>query len=226
MAINWFKTTSPTTEDNLITDNLYPAVRGAVLLQAGEVYKRGDALGRITATKLYVLADSTASDGSEEIFAVLADDCDATLGDTQGAAYLSGQFNPREMRFAAGSTAADFDAYDGMRGSIWLKEQHESPQYGESTATTDEGIVAGDKAWLRVSFAPGDNLNSVTQNVTLQVLGIYGSTIAWASSNAAVITAAGVVTRGVVDETVTLTATITYSGVTDTKAFSVRVLAA
>src|SRR5690606_37197429 len=64
----------------------------------------------------------------------------------------------------------------------------------------------------------------VTGNLTL-VTEIEGATVSWASSNTAIITAAGVVTRPEADTNVTLTATITIEGETITQTFRVTVKA-
>jgi phosphoribosylformylglycinamidine (FGAM) synthase PurS component len=86
--------------------------------------------------------------------------------------------------------------------------------------------VAAAKAALAVGYAPGDSAISVTKNLTLPTTGLDGSTIAWTSSNPAVVTTAGVVTLPTTqDANVTLTATITVKTASDTKAFPVTVKA-
>lgn len=84
---------------------------------------------------------------------------------------------------------------------------------------TDAVKVAGDKAALVV---PAE----VKANTTLSLVtaGANGSTISWATDNAAVITAAGVVTLPVSGQvTVKLTATITLGTLTETREFNVVV---
>ncbi len=86
-----------------------------------------------------------------------------------------------------------------------------------STAATD-----ADKAALTL----GDT-SAVTGNLTLPLKGSAGSTITWASSAPATVSAAGAVTRpahGSGDAAVTLTATITHGAVSTTKEFQVTVL--
>lgn len=226
---NLARTSDPTTEDNLVEDNLYPQIRRPVKLASGFQYLRGDALGRIASTGEFTLADIDAEDGSEVILAVLCDPVDTSDGvSSTGAAWITGQFNTRAMRFGGTSVASDFDAYDGERGSIFLREMYPSPTYIDSVLQDDASVVAMDKTWLRIGFAPSDNLDSVTQNVALTTTGIYGSTIFWESSNVEVLTIEGVVTRPASGEfyaDVTLTATITKNAVTETKFFTVRVLA-
>lgn len=86
--------------------------------------------------------------------------------------------------------------------------------------------VAAAKAALAIGYAPGDSASSVTQNLTLPPTGLDGTTITWASSNAAVVTNAGAVTQPIgQDAGVTLTATISVSPASDTKAFAITVKA-
>ncbi|MWV58955.1 family 43 glycosylhydrolase [Rathayibacter sp. VKM Ac-2754] len=84
---------------------------------------------------------------------------------------------------------------------------------------TDATRVARDSAALDL----GD-LSSVTANLTLPTTGANGSAIAWSSSDPAVISTSGVVTRpasGV--STVTLTATTTRGSATQTRTFTATV---
>ena len=91
---------------------------------------------------------------------------------------------------------------------------------------TDAQAVAAAKAALAIGYASGDSASNVTQNLTLAATGIDGSTIAWASNNSSVVTAAGVVSRPITtDANVTLTATITVGAASDTKLFPVTVKA-
>ncbi len=95
---------------------------------------------------------------------------------------------------------------------------------------TDAEAVAADKAALAITFGGIDNVDSVTQTLTLPATGADGSAIAWASSDTSHIPngSAGTVTRGhSLDGShtpVTLTATITKNGVSDIKAFNLTVL--
>lgn len=88
---------------------------------------------------------------------------------------------------------------------------------------SDEEVVALDKAALDL----GD-LSAVIEDIILPTKGEVASTITWTSSNEDVISTAGVVTRpapGTGDAEVTLTATISYGTVTDTKVFNATVIA-
>ena len=85
---------------------------------------------------------------------------------------------------------------------------------------TDADAAAAAKAALTISYASGDSATSVTRNVTLPATGLDNSTIGWASTNAAVITNAGVVSQPPTGNTeVTLTATIIVGSASNTKQF-------
>ena len=89
-------------------------------------------------------------------------------------------------------------------------------------ALTDTNRLTADKAGLSL----GDT-SAVTADLTLPTTGAYGSAISWASSNPAVVSATGKVTRpGALEDPahVTLTATLTRGGGTETKTFDVTVL--
>jgi hypothetical protein len=97
----------------------------------------------------------------------------------------------------------------------------------KSTSFNDEESVSADTAALEVYYAGSDTQTGVTQNLTLPAAGSNGTTIAWSSNNADVVTANGTVNRPAntaSDALVTLTATITKNGVQQTKIFHVNVL--
>lgn len=93
--------------------------------------------------------------------------------------------------------------------------------YGTMAEPTDAQKVAADKAALQLE-------ETYTENFTLPTAGVNGSAITWAVTEGTAITvdgAAATVIRGAEDATVTLTATITCGEESDTKAFTVTVLA-
>jgi hypothetical protein len=95
---------------------------------------------------------------------------------------------------------------------------------------TDEEIVAADKTALTWDSIKGANSaqGSTTSNLTLPTTGTNGSTITWASSAPAIISATGAVTRPTYsagNQTVTLTATITSGDVSETVTFTLTVIA-
>ena len=211
--------------DNLIAGNLFPIKTMPVTLTAGSTYRRGDALGRVTATGFYALTDGTLTTGAQNLDAILCDDVDATEGTVNAAAYVTGEFNWRAMRFGSG-TWEDY-AFYAKQHSIFLKESPEYPEPVLSEPQTAEDLVALDRMWLSIGYGGQDSAVSVTQNVVLETTGAYGSTITWASSDTSVISVAagtaGNVSRGTSDVTVILTATITQGGFTQTKVFELVV---
>ncbi|WP_123041428.1 immunoglobulin-like domain-containing protein [Cohnella candidum] len=92
---------------------------------------------------------------------------------------------------------------------------------------TDAQIVAADKAALAIGFSGQDTVTSVTYALSLPATGAQGSHIAWVSSDPGIISNDGkTVNRplnGQGDAVVTLTATLSSNGVTDTKAFTLIV---
>jgi hypothetical protein len=56
-----------------------------------------------------VLLDKIATDGSAEIYGILAEDVDATAGAKTCAVYLSGEFNAAALSLAHGTTVADIE---------------------------------------------------------------------------------------------------------------------
>ena len=97
----------------------------------------------------------------------------------------------------------------------------------KETPQTDAEAVAEDKTNLVVTYGTGDSAGNVTQDVTLPTSGSNGTTISWSSSNTSYIANNGPVTRPLYadgNQTVTLTATITKGGESDTKTFSLTVI--
>ncbi|WP_139999673.1 immunoglobulin-like domain-containing protein [Paenibacillus paridis] len=91
----------------------------------------------------------------------------------------------------------------------------------------DTESVEADTALLSVGFSPSDSAAGVTQNLSLPLTGVNGSTIAWSSTESTVIATNGTVNRPAKtasDVIVTLTATITKGNEQETKTFTVNVL--
>lgn len=95
------------------------------------------------------------------------------------------------------------------------------------TKLNDTQVVAADKAALTIAFSAGDNTSFVTSPLTLPAKGVNGSVITWISSNPAIISNDGKTihrpTIGQGDASVTLIASLTSNGITDTKLFTVVV---
>ncbi len=79
------------------------------------------------------------------------------------------------------------------------------------------------KEALKITFAEGDTIDAVTDDVVL-VLKVGEVVVSWASSDEDVVDVDGTVIRADEDKEVTLTATLTYKGETETKTFVLTVL--
>lgn len=93
-------------------------------------------------------------------------------------------------------------------------------------AITYQADVDAAKANLNITYASGDSASSVIQNLTLPTSGTNGTAVAWSSSNTSIVANDGTVTRpkyGSGDQALTLTATISKAGLSDTKTFNVTV---
>ncbi|TMV43344.1 hypothetical protein FE783_35525 [Paenibacillus mesophilus] len=108
------------------------------------------------------------------------------------------------------------EASDTRTFTLTVKQQH-----------SESHIVAADKAQLAITFGGTDTASSVTQPLSLPLSGPNGSAISWVSGNTSVISNDGKTvnrpTSGQGDAVVTLTATISYGSVSDTKTFSLTV---
>lgn len=106
--------------DRLIAGvNLGPVTDGGTLV-SGQTLTRGAVLGKITASGKLTLALSASADGSQTPYAILAEDTDASGGDTLCTIYTAGEFNIGAMTFGTGITAAGAAA--SLRdGGIFLK---------------------------------------------------------------------------------------------------------
>lgn len=78
--------------DNLLIPGMQH-ITGRRTIKSGQgTLLRGQALGKITATKKLVVLDTSAGDGSQIPFAILVDDTDTT-SDIVVDVYLAGSFN-------------------------------------------------------------------------------------------------------------------------------------
>ncbi len=102
------------TPDRLIADDADALIGKGVTLITGQNLQRGAVLGRITASGKYTLALSAAADGSQVPSVILAQDCDATAGDTPAVAYFQGTFNSSALIIGAAHTVQTVT--DALRG--------------------------------------------------------------------------------------------------------------
>lgn len=95
------------TPDNLFAGHVMPKVTDEGIIAAGQNLPRGAVLGMVTATGKLKLVDKEASDGSQNVYAILAEDINATDADKTAPIYLTGEFNENALTLAAGTTVAD-----------------------------------------------------------------------------------------------------------------------
>lgn len=120
--------------------------------------------------------------------------------------------------------------FDGTPILYMTADRYLKPEYRNVTATivvanentTEEELLLSADAQA-LSFA---NRDGITADLMLEYQGENGSSITWKSSDASVITDDGRVTRGDVDRTVIMTATLALGEKTLTREFSLTVLAA
>jgi hypothetical protein len=131
----------------------------------------------------------------------------------------------------AGKTTANYigkSNYNGDRlfkGRIKDFRMYDRALDGSELRTLAEPVVTTELAADRAALDLGDT-SAVASDLTLPASAPYGSKITWTTSDAAVITSAGVVTRpeaGQPAATATLTATLTRGALTSTKSFAITV---
>lgn len=107
------------TPDNLFAGNVFPVVTDKGTITGGN-FARGTVLGQIDASKKLIVVDSTKVDGSKTVYAVLAEDTDASGGDKVAPIYLTGEFNEAHLTFGGTDTAATHRS-DARKIGIFLK---------------------------------------------------------------------------------------------------------
>ena len=153
-----------------------------------------------------------------------------STGKDEGSGKLTPVGNDTEHRYlgfngpAYGGGYADLDLdeyviYSSVATADEVREVYEE----NMIQLTDREIVDADVAALD-PFA-GKDKSAIRTSVSLPTKGRKGSTISWESSNPEVMSTSGKLTRPVdSDVAVTLTATISYGDVTETKKFEITVL--
>ncbi|BCD61745.1 head decoration protein [Nitratiruptor phage NrS-5] len=107
------------TYDNLIVGG--DVVTDGAVLEAGQNLKRGAVLGKVDATGELKLSDDAATDGSQSVYAILNEDCDASGGAKRCAIIIAGEVNANSLIFGGNHTAASTkDAFRDL--GIYLKE--------------------------------------------------------------------------------------------------------
>ena len=99
------------TPDNLIAGETKTVCDIVTIASGGVALKRGAVLGLVTATGKYILSTTTAVDGSQTPYTILAEDCDPSVADvTHVAVYAKGEFNANALSFGTGHTSATVKA--------------------------------------------------------------------------------------------------------------------
>jgi hypothetical protein len=98
------------TPDNLFAGSIMPKVTDSGVIASGQNLTRGALLGRVTADGKLKQVDKNAADGSQTVYAVLAESTDATAADKTAPIFLTGEFNENAITVAAGNTITDHKA--------------------------------------------------------------------------------------------------------------------
>lgn len=96
---------SALTFNNLIVGKDIPFKFKAYTITGGN-YTAGTALGQITASKKLTKLNSAAVDGSNKIFGILMEDCDASSADKVASVGLTGEYNQSKIVFGGTDTIA------------------------------------------------------------------------------------------------------------------------
>lgn len=92
--------------ENLIAGNIEMPTATEVL-KMGVNYKRGQVLGFINPENKCVPVNKGATDTSHDVYAILAEDADATNADVVAAVYYAGKFNKNSVIFSNNDTVVD-----------------------------------------------------------------------------------------------------------------------
>ena len=90
--------------DGLIAGD-FPTEAQEIRISGPAEFKRGDVIA-LNNNANYVLARSSANDGSQRAIGIICDDITVASGSTAvGVMYIKGEFNQRFLRFAGNDTA-------------------------------------------------------------------------------------------------------------------------
>jgi hypothetical protein len=113
-------TTTTRTRDELLGAEV-EALAEAMTIVSGQSISRGDVIGLITASSKGTIMTAGASDGSQNFYAVAAEDIDASGGDAVGMVYKTGMFVVGELTFGTSTTIADVDLDDAREKGCFFK---------------------------------------------------------------------------------------------------------
>ena len=107
-----FATEGTLAHDKLIAGNAHLLVARKITVKSGQNLVRGAVIGKDGDSK-YLLSLSAANDGSQTPDLILAEDCNATAGDTQALAYARGDFAAQALTLGTAHTVASIT--EGLR---------------------------------------------------------------------------------------------------------------
>jgi hypothetical protein len=110
--------------DQLVAGTLQLVTDSGII--TGGAFKRGTALGLVSASGKYTQCVKTAEDGSQAPVAILVDDVDASSSDQTGGLYLMGEFNQNRVTIDASWTIAEMKAALRLL-AIFLKDSNQAP---------------------------------------------------------------------------------------------------
>lgn len=96
-----FMTATQAVSDQLVIGYQQLVTEPVVIASGQGVLQRGAVVGRVTSTGKWILSKATASDGSQQVLAILADIADATSADAPAPAYTAGEFNSGLLAYDA-----------------------------------------------------------------------------------------------------------------------------
>ncbi len=112
--------------DRLIAGS-FPLVVDVAKIAPSQTLKRGTVLGRITTSGQCVPVDSSKSDGSESVYAVLAEDIITTDAFSYAEVYFSGEFNKNNLVFG-GTDTADKHKDNARKLSMFFRDSIKAVQ--------------------------------------------------------------------------------------------------
>ena len=98
--------------DHLIANNHHLIIGRVITVLSGQTLTRGALIGK-DATDKYALSLAGDSNGTQTPDAILAEDVDASAGDTPALAYFRGDFNANRVTLGTGHTLAS--VAEGLR---------------------------------------------------------------------------------------------------------------
>lgn len=111
--------TSTFNYENLFAGNVQPKVTGSETLAKGQNLKRGSVVGFTNSGEIK-LVNKKATDGSNEVYGILGQDCDATDGAQTTTVYYSGEFNQNVVIVSDGENPLDYKL-SGRKAGIFFK---------------------------------------------------------------------------------------------------------